>query len=575
VVHEHENRTTWIVGTLIAVLTVVVMGTGLRGQMIFDDYRSIVANSDIEHFPDVVQGSTRPLTEFTFFLNYAMHGADVVPYHVVNVLIHTFAALLLFGVLRRTLLLPRFAGRYTRSASWLAGSIAAMWAVHPVQTESVTYIVQRAESMMGMFALLGLYSCLRGVTRGVRGWWMGVAVLSMVLGMLSKPVMVVMPMLVLLFDAMFLSDGFGPALRRRWRFYLLLAMTLIIPLVLLSMPNESSTSAGFGLGRLSSWRYLLSQCDVVVHYLKLCVWPHPLCIDYAWLPVAGLGAVWCTALSLLVLLGVTLVLVARHQPAGYLGCWFFLTLLPTSSVVPLDDLAAERRLYLALLAPIALVVLGGVQPLVIRFRWRVNAVLLSVVVLGTLSLLTIRRNLCYTSEACMWQSVLETRPEHVRARLGLGSFALAAGELDVAERRFREVLERLPRTIPSGPSPTATLYSLTQTNLGVVHEQQRQFDLAEACFREAIRVSRDNTDARVNLGIVLGREGATSESLSLWQEALRIEPHHARARYCMGWAAMQSGDVKAAVLYLTDLAEGRGPLSDQARAMLSQIPPGE
>jgi protein O-mannosyl-transferase len=572
------RRVVLLIALFIAALTLVVFGSGLRGQMIFDDYRSIVANSDIEHFPDVVRGSTRPLTELTFYLNYALHGASVVPYHVVNIVIHTVAALLLFGVLRLTLLLPRFGGRFATSAPWLAGSVAAVWAVHPLQTESVTYIVQRAESMMGMFALLSLYASVRASKDGGRLRWQALAIVSMGLGMASKPVMVVVPLLVLLYDVVFLEGGVRDLLRQRWRFYLLLASTWLIPAVLLSMPNESSTSAGFGPGRLGSWGYLLTQCDVVVHYLRRCVWPDPLCIDYAWSPVSGWGEVWCTGSILAILLAVTLVLLVRRRPIGFLGAWFFLALMPTSSVLPLDDLAAERRLYLALVAPVTLLVIGGAQVLWLRTesargRWLSAAVW--VAVLATLSVLTVRRNLCYTSETRMWESVLEVRPQHIRARVGLGALALAAGDLKRAEAHFVEVLERLPADVPAGASPTATLYSLTQTNLGVVREQEGRFDLAEACFREAIRVSQGNADAKVNLGILLSRRRQDPESSRLWQAALKLEPHHAKALYCLGWSAMQRGDRAAAGLYLSKVAAGRGPWSDQARALLAQPTAGE
>ena len=200
-----ERRIIVIFGVLLAAAVVGVFSSGLHGQMMFDDYRGIVANSDIAHFPDVLRGSTRPLTELTFFLNYAFHGAAVVPYHVVNILIHALAAMLLFGIVRRSLLLPRFSRRYAYAAPWLAAIASAVWAIHPLQTESVTYIVQRAESMMGMFALLTLYAFLRGSTESRNPRWLGLAVVSAVLGMLSKPVMIVVPLLVLLYDFVFLG----------------------------------------------------------------------------------------------------------------------------------------------------------------------------------------------------------------------------------------------------------------------------------------------------------------------------------------------------------------------------------
>ncbi len=571
-----DRRVLIAIGAAVAAVTIGVFSSGIHGQMLFDDMRSIVANSDIQHFPEVISGSSRPFTEFTFFLNYMLHGPAVVPYHIVNVLIHALAALWLFGLLRRTLLLSHFKKRFEDTAPWLAGAVAMTWAVHPLQTESVTYIVQRAESMMGMFAALTLYSALRATTgEGRECRWRAIAVLSMALGMMSKPVMIVMPLLVLLFDMMFLSDGLRNTLRQRWRFHLLLAATWIIPAVLLSLPNESTGSVGFGAGRLSPWLYLFTQCDVIAHYLRLCVWPHPQCIDYAWVPVERLGDVWCTGIALLLLMATTIALVVRRRASGYLGCWFLLALAPTSSLIPLDDIAAEHRLYLALLAPLVLAIVGGYSLLSSAFgvaRAKVLSALALVVLVGCFGVLTVRRNQCYGSEARMWQDVLKTRPDHLRARLGLGALALGQGAVDDAEQYFLDVLQRLPDAIAGTPSPTDTLYSLTKTNLGVVHEQRGQLDLAEAAFREALLISRKNTDARANLGIILSAKGQEDEAIPLWREVLEIEPHHAKARYCLGWSAARRGDVTAARMHLQDVAAGYGPLAEQAKAILNKLP---
>ena len=570
-----NSRLVQALGAAVAVLTIAVFSSGLHGQMMFDDYRGIVANSDIAHFPDVIRGSTRPLTELTFYINYAIHGAAVVPYHVVNILIHALAAVLLYGLVRRTLLLPRYRERYGHAAPWLASFTATVWAIHPLQTESVTYIVQRAESMMGMFVLLTLYAFLRGATDGQNRRWMGVAVASAALAMLSKPIAIVVPLLVLLYDLLFL----GRVKRLQW--HAALWATTLIPIVLLIMPNESSSSAGFGTGRPGPWVYLLTQCDVVVHYIRLCFWPDPLCIDYAWAPVRGFGDVWCSGIALGVVVLLSLWLLRKRRAMGYLGCWFMLALAPTSSVIPIDDLAAERRMYLALAAVALLVTLGGWEGLRwvgARLKWTVGhrvalAALPMITVLAALGFATVRRNGIYGSEEMMWRDVLETRPENMRARLGLGSQALAKGLFDEAESEFAAVLQRLPDEIPADrPSPVSTLYSLTQTNLGVMREQQGRFEEAESCFREAIRVSTRNADARVNLGLVLSRTGTDPQSRQLWLEAIGIEPNHTKARFCLGWLALKDGDVESAREHLEHAARGRGELADRAGDLLKQVP---
>ena len=174
-------------------------------------------------------------------------------------------------------------------------------------------------------------------------------------------------------------------------------------------------------------------------------------------------------------------------------------------------------------------------------------------------------------QAGMWKDVLKSHPENMRAQLGLGALALSSGDLDTAEQSFLGILSRLPRPVSVLPSPVTTLYSLAQTDLGVVYEQRGDYAKAEDCFREAVRVSLKNCDARVNLGIVLSRVAPNVESKELWLEVLAIEPHHEKARFCLGWSALRAGDVSAGVEHLNVIAEGSGAVAEQARQLLLQV----
>ena len=177
--------------------------------------------------------SGRPVLNLSLALNYAVSGCDVRGYHVTNLAIHLAAALLLFGIVRRTL--PRFRGcgggqqlARLQLATPLALAIALLWAVHPLQTESVTYIVQRAESLMGLFYLLTLYCFLRGAGSARAIFWYAGSVLACLLGMATKEVMVSAPLVVLLYDRTFLAGSFREAWRRRWAYYLALAATWLL-----------------------------------------------------------------------------------------------------------------------------------------------------------------------------------------------------------------------------------------------------------------------------------------------------------------------------------------------------------
>ena len=310
----------------------------------------------------------RPLLNLSFAVNYAISGLNVWSYHAANLAIHVLAALLLFGILRRTFLLPRWAEFLSAAFAepalrlgCLALAIALLWAIHPLQTESVTYIVQRAESLVGLFYLLTLYCFIRGATSGRGRSWYAAAVLACLLGMASKEVMVSAPLMVLLYDRAFLAGSFREAWRRRYGVYLALASTWLLLGWLVIVAGNRGGSAGFGAG-VGSWAYLCTQFGAIVHYLKLSVWPHPLLLDYGPDTVPMTLEILPDAI-LVVLLGLaTLVALWRWPKIGFLGAWFFAILAPTSSIVPVaTQVVAEHRMYLPLAAVVTAVTLGWVR----------------------------------------------------------------------------------------------------------------------------------------------------------------------------------------------------------------------
>src|SRR6266403_1569474 len=198
---------------LIVAAVLLAYGNSFSGPFIYDDLTSIPENLHIRHlWPlwDTLQAphttaEGRPLVCLTLALNYALGGLEVWGYHAVNLATHVFAAIVLFGIVRRTLDGPRLGGRFGPYASGLAAAVALCWAVHPLQTESVTYIIQRTESMMGLFLLLSLYCVIRGHDSPRRSEWYATAVVCCALGMGSKETMGIAPIIVLLYDRIFLA----------------------------------------------------------------------------------------------------------------------------------------------------------------------------------------------------------------------------------------------------------------------------------------------------------------------------------------------------------------------------------
>jgi hypothetical protein len=418
---------------------------------VLDDYYWIVENREISDPSAYWWGmGTRYLIALSLLANYQVGGENVLSYHAFNVAVHIGAALVLFGIVHRTLLLDRWGGRYQQSAPWLALVVALLWLVHPLQTQSVTYIVQRCESLMGLFYLLTLYCVLRGARSPSRlpwGWYAGALVCS-TLGMGCKEVMATATVVILLYDWVFLAASFGDLLRRRGWLYA--AMSVLPGLLVyreLFAGGSGDASAGFGVQGITPLQYALTQPGVILHYLRQALWPTSLCLDYRDWPVARTLSQALVPTLVLVAVGLgTAWALVRRSWLGFVGAWFFLILAPTSSIVPLTDVAEEHRMYLPLAAVVVLVVAAGngaVNWLCRRLdpaAWVRRAVAggLAGICVGFLCALTFVRNEDYRSETAIWADTVAKRPGNARARGALGLAYSREGRSDEAIAELNE-----------------------------------------------------------------------------------------------------------------------------------------
>jgi hypothetical protein len=352
---------------LIVVAGFLAYWNSFSGPFVFDDVASVVENQQIREWWHVgglltsereLPVAGRPLVNASFALNYALGGLDVRGYHAWNVAVHLVCALLVFGLVRLTLQQPALRHRFGARALDLAFAVALLWALHPLNTEAVDYVTQRTESMMALFYLATLVASSRAATEESRRRWPIAAVALCAAGMACKESMVTAPVMVAMYDRAFVFRSFKEAFARRWPLYAGLAATWVL-LALLLLGGARVHSAGFSAG-VGVWTYLLNQTVMIVRYIYLAIWPWSLVSNYGWPASLTLADVLPQAAVVCALLAATLVAMFRWPALGFAGCWFFLTLAPTSSVVPIaTEVGAERRMYLPLVALIALAVVGG------------------------------------------------------------------------------------------------------------------------------------------------------------------------------------------------------------------------
>ncbi len=545
-------------GGILALAAVAAYHNSFSGPFVFDDVPAIAGNPSIRHLWPIWEAlsppsggltvSGRPFLNLTLAVNYALGGTAVWGYHALNLLIHSLAALTLFGILRRTFERAGMAGWSGPSAAgplgsaagsvpevqrpaWLALAIALVWTVHPLQTESVTYVIQRAESLMGLLYLLTLYGFIRYAEEidcrdasfvpnelneppefsPIAFRFALLSVAACLCGVMTKEVMVSAPVIVFLYDRTFVSGSFAGAWQRHWKLHGALLLTWFVLLAEVIGTSGRGGTAGFGTG--IPWTlYALTQVSAVAHYLRLSLWPHPLVFDYGPRLVQSLSEVLPAAAVLLALVGTTAWGLVRAPALGFAGACFFAILAPSSSFLPIaSETVAEHRVYLAL-APVLAVLIWA-------FR-RVPAVLFAVVI-GALALLfigmTIQRNKAYATEMTLWRDTLAKGSENPRAHYDLGVALLHQGNDAAAGAEFEEAIRLAPD------------YADALMNLGVVLLHEGRNDAALSRFQAAVAFRPGSAAAHRDLGCGLAALGRFPRAMAEFDEAIRIQPDDADA----------------------------------------------
>jgi tetratricopeptide (TPR) repeat protein len=576
------NRpSTWWRAAVLAIAILVVYWHGLPAPFVFDDRGTIVDNRTIEDVwsrevfsaPHETPVAGRPVVNVSFAVNYAIDGRDVEGYRLTNIGIHVLCALALFGLAWRTSLPVN-----------VALAVALLWALHPITSEAVNYVTQRTESLMALFYLLTLYCARRACDEGVRrGWWEAAAVLACALGMASKESMVTAPIAVVLFDRVFLFDSLRAAFRSRARLYLGLGATwALLAALVASAPRN--LSAGFTAHDADPWTYLLNQAVMITRYVRLSIWPQDLVLYYGWPLPLTLTDVLPHALFVLGLLALTAVMLYRSPRVGILGVWFFLTLAPTSSILPIaTEVGAERRMYLPLVAIVVLAVIGLSHR---RFvRGRAGALVLATAA-ALLAAGTYARTSEYASSLTLAQTTHERWPTPASHSM-LGTELAAAGRFSEAETHLRaaasvhpparyylgtvlhaqgqraEAIEHFRAFIASQPpeldqvDTTRRLLADALTKEGRLEEAaleygavlarhpddgqalvllgqialtRQRFDEAIDLFRRASAARPGDASALVSLGIAYASTGRLEDAIAAFEKAVAIDPQNRHAQ---------------------------------------------
>ncbi len=582
----------------------IVYGRALNAPFVFDDSATVIENYSITRLWPLLGNakhpgplnpqhdnttSGRPLVNLSLAINYQFGQFNPFGYHVFNLIVHVLSAMLLMAIVRRTLSLDYFGGKFVRASGPLALAVALLWALHPLQTETVVYVTQRTELMVGFFYLATMYACLRYWTvdsEADRNTWLALASAACLAGAACKEVMVTAPVVVLLFERTFISGSFPRAWQNSWRLYagLLLSWGLLL---WLNYSAPRSNSAGFHL-EVPAYVWWFTQAKVLLMYLKLCVWPWPLAIHYGTPYLETFGAAW-PWLAPVAMLGIlTLVLLWRRSSVGFVCASVLIILSPTLVVPIVTEVAAERRMYLPLAALLTMAVAAFyllAQRASSRFR-RPAAVTLAAalclsVVFGTVSA---RRLAAYQDELTLWRDNLIHHPDDA---ISYNNLALTLAKMG----RPEEAIEQFEKTVRLKPDRAhsnlcALLNYLGRTKEAIEHGElalninpnaaDAHNNLANALakagrkqeaieqYRLALRLKPDYPDAHNNLGFLLFEAGHVEDAIAQYQQALQGNPVHALARSNLGSAFLNTGQPDQAIEQLEDAIRLRpGQVDDE------------
>ncbi len=549
---------------LLALLATLIYSNTFSVPWQFDDKGNIVDNPriwDLKNFLDL--SGTRYVGYLSFALNYAVGGQNVMGYHVVNLLLHVTNAFLVYGMVQllfRTPMLEEGRGRLLMRPTWIAAATAFLFVSHPIQTQAVTYVVQRLAALATLFYLLALICYLKwrlaSPEAGQRSVWYVGALLATVLAMKTKENSFTLPVMVLLVEIVF----FRSVITRRWAALMPFMLTLlIIPLSRQDVVAVQGREAGFAQETtiISRGEYLFTQFRVIITYLRLLILPVNQTFDYDYPLYHSLFdlPVFLSFLALCVLLGAAILLLMRaHRAADHAHrrliafgiLWFFLTLSVESSIIPIRDVIFEHRLYLPSVGIFLALSAGMLGRYVEPSRpWRSPAwrIWCFGVIILVLSVATYQRNLIWRDPVTMTQDLVRKAPNKARAHNQLGFVYNELGRLKEAEGAYQNAIRIKPADVEA------------YVGLGFVYKAEGRLDDAIRAYQRAIELWPDHAEASYGLGNVYLTQKRYDDAIRAYQRAIELKPTHAEAYTNLGAAYYFQGRIEEAVQAYRRLSE--------------------
>jgi len=557
----------WLVALLLVVATVAVYWQ-VRGHefLNYDDKIYVSENKNVQAgltgdnivwaFARPHIGHWHPLTWLSYMVDVELFGANPSALHTTNLMLHTAGAVLLFFVLRRM-----------TGALWKSAFVAALFALHPLHVEPVAWISSRKDVLSGVFFMLTVLAYARYVDRpGVLRYFL--VVLFFALGLMSKPMLVTLPFVLLLLDYWPLgrtggglstvqgsAGAYWKLFREKLPLFALTGMSCVASYYAAKIEGVIGPAEIYPL-RLRIPNALVSY----VRYISKTLWPRYLAVHYPYprdtLPL------WQAGVALMLLVGVSVLVFRLRRRYPYLGvgwAWYVGTLVPVIGIVQVSDhVMADRYTYVPLIG-LFIIVAWGVPDLVAR--WRYRRVGLAVSAAAVLSAVTV----CTWYQLGRWENSVTLFEHALRVTSNNGLAHTNLGHALLEEGRVDEAIDHFSRALTIHPG-----YVKARTNMGIALAGQGRLDEAVGHLSQALALDPDNVDAHYNMGVAMIKKGNLDVASTHFSEVLRLRPDDADAHFSLGAILMTQGKLPGAAAEFEEVLKLR-PDYAKARKYLDQV----
>lgn len=528
---------------LIPSISIALYLNSLNNPFHFDDIPSIVENPyirDLKDIPlflkglDVQTGWFRVLPTLSFAINYHLHGLHVFGYHLVNLILHILSGILVYFISRNLFDLGlKKSGPpdpWNKRIDLLSLLTAAIFISHPIQVNTVTYVVERNEGLASLFYLLSFFLFINGsFTKGLSKvfYFLGV-IITFLFAILSKEIGFTLSIVLILFDLLFVCKN-RAMIRKRLIVYFGISVLLVLYLSFF-MRGGIFTLLFRTAHPWTPWENLLTQSNVIIQYLKLLLFPLPrwLNIDHDF-QVSRSLLEYPTLLSVSIILLLLIfagILIKKNRSVSFSIFCFFIVLSPTSSIIPIWDIMVEYRLYLPLFF-YAFVLTSGLHYLNNLFaqHWskrsgQVIVLGISILILGFYSITTIERNRIFKDGLTLWTDAARKSPNKMRVHHNLGRAYWGKGRIDEAIREG-EIALRLSADLDIKENVKYVL-----NLLGGAYFLKGESDKALRILQRAIEVDPNFATSYYNVSCIDAAKKERELALNYLKKAIALDPKY-------------------------------------------------